>query len=75
MSLLETAKNNQIRARKIKTITNQEIELSLAVLSGEVSVLAATKALNYKSPNGYSYRLLQILKKLHKDGIIKIINK
>lgn len=73
MSLLSNAKKIQLERRSPrKEITNEEEELAIAVLTGEISILSASKVLNIKSQNGSSYRVLRALQKTYSSGYITI---
>lgn len=74
MSLLSNAKKIQLKRRRSprKEITNDEKELAIAVLTGEISILVASKVLNIKSPNGCSYRVLVALQNTYSSGYITI---
>lgn len=67
--LLEKAKEAQDKRTKLP-ITKDEIEMALAVIKGDIPVLAYGKALGIKGNTHPSYRIVMALKEGYKRGIL-----
>lgn len=72
MSLLDEAKKLNVCIRK--NISDEQIELGLAWLKGEISLVAVQKVINPKNPRGlmvYTF-LVKVLKIAYEKGLIEI---
>ena len=70
-TLLEKAKKLNFKKPTQKTFSDEEVELAIAWIKGEVTTSQATKALESDNKVNYPYTVTIVMKYIYKQGKIK----